>query len=389
MKKFLTIFLNYNDIHFYKDPGQIPFRFQKNHGFQSTVLCYDNSNNTIISEKYLELIRIKKKKNRNQYQFIRYLSSNAKKISVLNLFHFNWTGLLLGFLYKTINPKGFLYVKLDHCAHSGTYEWEKIWDRSLVLNLSPLKLKQGIKSFLIKYFFVKKVNLWSIEDELSCEYYQNKYKFFKNKLIISYNGHVIDLFKPNRLKSFNEKENLIITVGRLGSEQKATDVLLQAFTRINFYKTWEVQLIGSVEPDFQSYIEAFFNDFPYFKERITIRGTLNKESLFEIYNRAKIFVLPSRWEGFANVFSEAMYFSNAIITTRHVSVKDIVNENMGVIVNKDDVNQLANSIQYLINNPKLNEIYGSNAHEFAIRHLNWDTICNKLYNEMVSSGLVI
>ena len=121
--------------------------------------------------------------------------------------------------------------------------------------------------------------MWSVEDKESYEYYSKNYKFLKNNLIVSYNGHTLDLFEHETQKNFSEKENIILTVGRLGTHQKATEVLLEAFSLIYKKNNWTLHLAGEIDENFKPFIEKFFNRFPNIKHRIIFHGNLKNTQL--------------------------------------------------------------------------------------------------------------
>jgi len=55
---------------------------------------------------------------------------------------------------------------------------------------------------------------------------------------------------------------------------------------------------------------------------------------------------------------------------------------MGLLVEKDDINGLADAMQYLIDNPIKIKEFGENAHRFAEEELNWDRIVGKIDEEI-------
>ena len=167
-----------------------------------------------------------------------------------------------------------------------------------------------------------------------------KYPFFHGKLAISYNGVAIDVIQSLKIpvRQFSEKENIILTVGRIGNWQKATEVLLEAFSLLPKDHEWSLHLTGPVEPSFQPILESFFKRNPHLRANIVLHGNIvEKHALYELYNRAKIFCLTSRYEGMALVVPEAMYFKNSIVTTRvgghHISVSG---GKTGKVIEKDD-----------------------------------------------------
>lgn len=381
---FYTLFPEYEDFHFWKDPGQIPFRFSKL-GYSSKIICRKNGDYP-CTLKYLKMGFINEKKIFGKdIGLILYFIKYSKNIDILNIFHIHsWESLLAAFIYKSFNPNGFVYLKMDNCHNSGIYNWEKIFDGMLIptdfFTVPKKTLNWKIKKFLIKKIFIKKIDLFSVEDEESRDYFINKYLFFKDKLIVAYNGHTIDLVSANyKVKSFEEKENLIITVGRIGTYPKNTFNLLKGFTATAKLHDWKLKLAGPIDPAFNSEIDNFFSEYPKLKDRISFLGNLNKPELFDLYNRAKIFVLPSNFEGFALVYSEAMYFGNAIITTPYTSVKKIVTEKqLGMLVEPERTAEIGEAILELVNNnDKLKQI-GSNAKNFAEENLSWDKIVNNI-----------
>ena len=71
-------------------------------------------------------------------------------------------------------------------------------------------------------------------------------------------------------------------------------------------KNWKVYLIGPIHPDFQIKIDTFYQQYPDKKNQVIFTGAIyNKKELWSYYNKAKVFVLTSRWESYALVLNEA------------------------------------------------------------------------------------
>ena len=104
---FCTIFPGYKDFHFYKDPGQVPYRFSKL-GYTSTLVCYGKEHDFPETEKYLKITCITDRYLSRKFNLgiIFYLLCNSRKIDILNTFHLAWSSLLFVFIYKVINRKG-------------------------------------------------------------------------------------------------------------------------------------------------------------------------------------------------------------------------------------------------------------------------------------------
>lgn len=387
---FLTYFPNYTDIHLFKDPGQIPFRFRKTLYYESYIICNSMEQQVGKTKQYVNILILPKGRIKRYIKLICFFIKNRKKIKIFNIFQIDFHNVFIALLCKALVPDVFIYLKMDNCVYTGPYPWEKIFDKIVIPNKVFPYIKenyiQKIKNLILKNYLIDKVDLFSIEDNDSKKYYEKNYHFFRKKIVTVYNGHVADLFDS---KAVIDKENIILNIGNLGTYSKATDILLKAFTKIAGKYNYSLHFSGKVDKNFQPYIDEYFKKNPSLKNKIEFHGYLNKEELFSLYNRSKIFCLPSRFEGFANVFSEAMYFKNAIITTKYVSPREIIKDKMGIIIEKDNVEELVEALSFLIENPNKIREYGENAHNFAKQYLNWDFIVSELHNEMIKRGLKV
>ena len=116
-----------------------------------------------------------------------------------------------------------------------------------------------------------------------------------------------------------DKENVILTVGNLGTYEKATDVLLEAYA--GYIKragdmAWQLRLVGSVDDSFKSYIEDYYRRYPFVKDKVTFAGPISdRKKLDEEYKRARVFTLPSLSESFGIVLVEAAARGCYLITS--------------------------------------------------------------------------
>lgn len=175
---------------------------------------------------------------------------------------------------------------------------------------------------------------------------------------------------PNPLRSFSpiflEKKNIILNVGRL-VEQKNQLELIEIFSKCN-YKNWVLKIYGSghlkeeiknkiIELNLQKHVEL--NEFT--------------QNIDAVFGQAKIFALPSLYEGFPNALIEAMAHGLPSISYDcHTGPKDIIEDNTnGLLVplsNKKVFVEKLNSLmgdehqRMLLSTEakKVNEIYSLN-----------------------------
>lgn len=149
--------------------------------------------------------------------------------------------------------------------------------------------------------------------------------------------------------AFEEKENIMITVGRLGTYQKNTEMLLQSLEKLDL-KNWKILLIGPYDKNFKNKYMEFLKRNNDKKDKIILVGNINnREKLYEIYKKSKVLILTSRREGFPLVYPEALRFGNYIITTKVSGAEDITNYNkIGKIIEIEDSNALNNELVKVI-----------------------------------------
>lgn len=158
---------------------------------------------------------------------------------------------------------------------------------------------------------------------------------------------------------FSKKKNIILTVGRLGTPQKATDVLLEAFAKIaGQIPGWELHLAGGIEDSFRGWLDGYWRRNPKLKKRVRFLGRIaDRDVLYDTYRRAKIFALTSVLEGGANVTAEALSSGCAMAITQideHLDATD--NGRCGLSSPIGDVNGFANNLLRLCRSGRLDEM---------------------------------
>lgn len=373
-KTFITIFEKTENIHLIKDVGQIPYLMYKYFDYDSTIITYKNSDTYDFLEnetKGLNLKFIPKIKiGRYSLSMLWFILKNAKKIDILNLYHHRDKTYLNFLLYKFLNPNGIAFLKSDIGLRN-------IQENQ---NFYPKKSKYFIRNWLFKRL-LPKIDVISIESKEGYEIISNQiYPQFKNKFLYMPNGINIEkmysLIKPI---SFDEKENLIITVGRIGAAEKNNELLLQAIEKIDL-KNWKVAFIGPIEQNFQEKIDIFYTKNPNLKNKVIFTGAIyDRENLYEWYAKSKIFCMTSIEESFGFVFIEAMAYGNIIFTTPVSSAREISeNEKCGEIV--FDQKELEEILSKYIE--KENDFIHKNhyAQQRALKYYNWKNILLNLDN---------
>ena len=198
---------------------------------------------------------------------------------------------------------------------------------------------------------------------------------------------------------YENKKNVLLTVGRNGTAQKRTDVLLEAFAKAApQIEGWELRIVGSIEPSFQSYLTEYFTLHPELKDRVFFVGEVQeKAALQQEYAQAKIFCLPSDWESFGivNVEAmaagctvitfgivnvEAMAAGCTVITTDYPAARDIVDgERYGRIIPFGDSEALAQKMIELCHNTAYLKNNCEVVQKYAYEQFSYDVIANIIH----------
>jgi glycosyltransferase involved in cell wall biosynthesis len=374
-KKNLTLlYRNIETEHLGKDVFLVPYYLGKIFNTNTNIVYSRSRTNRNIPETFRNVTLIPyaniffKKSNeylRGLWEIL-YILLHAKKIDVLMRFFFSDISAIVGYLYKKINKTGILYIKCD--GKMG--EWPLLGYFNSINSKNRNVLIRNIKTGIYTYF-LNTIDLITVETKAGYKSFKSNSLLnidLKDKVKLMYSGFDKDLFEQYNIyrKNYSQKENIIITVGRLGSYPKNTIMLLHAVEKLDF-KDWKLILIGPIEKDegdFQLTIDDFFKLNPVLKDKVIFTGPVyDKKILWELYNNAKIFILTSIYESFGIVLTEALFFKNYIISTDVGSAKDLIEKGYGEIIPQNDNDYL---------NSKLQEIINKNDLEYKFNNVNWD-----------------
>ena len=357
---YVTVFPECCSIHLKKDVGMLPYSLEKYQGYQSAIICYDNGDISPEEQKKYHVTFICKTKGEHR-DFGTYLLRHARQIDVLNLYHITSRRNLPWILmYKLGNPKGKVHIKLD--ADMRMVE---------LVDMHPTGLKGKLKSWILRNL----VDLYTVETTQMQQVLENAWGL---PMELMPNGLFLD--DENHLQGFPEAQNVFLTVGRLGTEQKATEILLEAYRLIADQTDWQLWLAGPVEPDFEAHIQAFFENNPDLTTRVKFLGNIaDPKQLAEIYGQAKVFVLPSRWEGSPLVLPEALERGEYLVVSEQVpSVSDVgANGKYCSVVPADNIQALADAMLKSVNIPCDDQIRKERS-EWVLDNFTWEQIVKTL-----------
>lgn len=344
-----------------KDEGQIPYTLCTEHGVDASIVaCHiDTKTANMDCVKGLKVKHFPFIFN-NALTGVIYILINARKIDWLNIYFAGRQAYYWTRLYKFLNPTGHVYLKLDMDFRSSTLYDENAVEREVFRKNTEV------------------VDIVSVESEAIREKIT---KYSEKDILLISNGISRLDFDP---QINGIRDNVFLTVGRLGTKQKATEILLQAFAKSADRHNWKLKLIGRIEESFVEYIKEFYNQYPELKDRVIFAGEIKeRKTLYSEYCHAKVFVLPSRWESFGISCGEALSCGCRLIITNTIPpAKEMTNSGkFGRIIDAEDVDVLADELvkasKRTYSQESINELV-----KYANEQFSWSSICARLYCEM-------
>ena len=362
-KNIATIFAQLENIHLIKDPGMIPLTFHRYYGYHA-IIPLSSMGNYPYRDKYyadVETPVLSDKKSLNGKYLVRlkWLIKNAKRIELLHLFFFDrWTFTLM-FVYKVLNPQGLIYVHVDTDGQ-----------RLLNYEFSRNPIKRFITTRIFLNDRVINDTLWGIQNSNNAKKLEGVWPFVNVKFVP--NGF---FWEGNSKPEYDWKEKIVLTVARLEPPQKKTDLLLEAFAKVSpQFPDWKLRLVGPVEDSFKKYIEDFFVRNPALKDKVEFAGPIyDRNALEQEYTKAKVFCLPSAWEGFSLVSIEALSKGCFILGSDIDSNKEITqNGEMGMLFENGNLEDFIEKMRHTLEDESGLERNFSVAIEYANTHFSWE-----------------
>lgn len=353
----------WDNSHLLKDCGMVPYMFHELYGYRTVMVgakLEDKYNNR---EKYFPNLEMEFLKENTLEERVKYVIKNATLIDLLVIIGVYPVNLVMAKHYKINNPKGKIYLQLDM---NSSYADFIMWHEPELLGLSDYCDVIATSCRAVQ----KMVNIkwpWKVE------YIPNGY---------------YEAFFPKGKPDYKKKQDVILTVGRLGTWQKATETLLEAFALISEnIPEWRLKLIGTVDEKFNEYLCSFYKRHPELRSRIIEVGYVSdKGSLINEYYNAKVLAMPSRVEGGTpNVISEALRCGCVTALTKFDAYEDgIYNGRCGVAAEIDNVEEYSQCLLSLCKNENLEDM-SAHAYKYATSVFDYRKIVMRLH-EIIFGG---
>lgn len=202
----------------------------------------------------------------------------------------------------------------------------------------------------------------------------------RNNMRVIPGGVDITKFKPINTNSINKElglkdKNVVVFAGKL-TKYKGVNFLIKAASKIH----GEILIVGS-GPE-KNELEKIIKEKNI--KNVKMLGHIGDQTqkLVELYTRADVFVAPSIWdEPLGLVILEAMACETPVVVTKKGGIPLAVKEGKnGFFIKPRRVNELADTVNRLLDDKDLANKMGLKAREIALRNFSWDLIAEKFNN---------
>ncbi len=263
-------------------------------------------------------------------------------------------------LVTTIPSFNCLSVKVCHKSV------RKIGQEHMQLSVHSKRLQKKMK----RYY--KKLDSLTLLTSGDYQEYEKSNMIDPRKLLVLGNGTPVE---ENIDLLLNSRPNKIITMARF-SPGKRIDLLIEAFALVaNRHTDWTLDIYGDGQE--RENIQKLIRD-----KRLTSSVSIKPSTpnIKEILMGASIFALPSEREGFGMTIIEANSYGLPVVAFDvPYGPKDLIlHKETGLLSTPMDIQDFANNLIFLIENPSERIIYAKRAYEFVLSNYSSKSIGEKL-----------
>jgi len=191
-------------------------------------------------------------------------------------------------------------------------------------------------------------------------------------------GHGIDEAPTQGLTPESPRENIIsflngapflLYVGRI-SWEKGLNRLIEAMA---YVKDIPLLFVGNGDAEYLKTLKDIAQKNGV-SNQLIFAGPYYGSVKYDLYRKAKMFVLPSFYENFGNVVLEAMMQGCPVVVTPGVGLADFVRQNGAGLVAEDSAQGLAKAINQLLGNPDLCKEIKTMGPKAVREKFTWDKI---------------
>lgn len=197
------------------------------------------------------------------------------------------------------------------------------------------------------------------------------------------NGLDTNLFSPDA--SVVKNTNELLCVGRSADPNKGIATLIRALVHLPDHVT--LTLVDDDSPENQ--VRRWAREAGVL-DRLRLTGRVATNELVDLYRRAAVVVVPSRYEGFGLPAVEAMACGTPVVAARSGALPEVIDlTGGGILAERDDPESIAKAIETLLKKPEARARMAKRGRERVVERLSWPRVAAEtaaVYAEIVERG---
>jgi len=176
---------------------------------------------------------------------------------------------------------------------------------------------------------------------------------------------------------------ILLTVCRLSSveQYKGYDLVLSVFKDlVKSHPKLSYLIVGKADETELARVQKLVTDY-HLEQHVILTGYVSDAEIDHLYQKADVFVMPSKGEGFGLVFTEALAHGCRVLAGNADGSTDaLLKGELGLLVNPEDANAIYNGIKALLSKPvqadetikrkeKVKAYFGFDAYVSKVAHL--------------------
>jgi len=227
-----------------------------------------------------------------------------------------------------------------------------------------------------------------ISDHVTVVSHQARREFMRDyavpswKISIIHNGVDLEKFNPDisgysiRTKYSMQSSPIVLYVGVFRILKRVHNLLYAMEEVVNKLPDAKLLVVGGgrgYEGELIRLTESL-----NLQENVVFVGKVPNDAIPEYYAAADVIAIPSSYEGLPVVLLEAMGMGKPVVSTNVSGMPDvIVDGETGFLIEKDNIEQLAEKIIYLLENNEARKEMGMSARKRAEEHFDWAKIAKQ------------
>ena len=225
--------------------------------------------------------------------------------------------------------------------------------------------------FLLEKRLLKQAQALQLQDKRQAQWLHNL--GVKTPIVEVPNGFSPrDVISLQSLEWRTESIPQLFYFGRIDAHQKALDLLLQAFARINQHLEAKLTIQGPDDGDQEKLIKMAQK--LNIANKVTFLEAEYHRSPSEIMANYDIFCLPSRFEGFANSALEAMLAGRVLLVSQDDGVTPHVQASGCGVAVEPEVSAIETGLKQLLSCRSQWQKMGLQGREYVLKNLHWQQI---------------